>query len=214
MANPSAVSGSNKNLAGVIGFFDDPHGLIHATTQVRDANYENFDAFTPFPVHGLDDAQGLKRSPLPFVTLAAGMTGCTLAFLLEYWTSAVDWPLIIGGKPYNSWPAFVPIMFELTVLFAGLSTVAAMFLLNGLPNIKRKSFDPGITRDRFALVIEAPVVKVAGEHAGEHDDADEMAERSAKKKTQYKVFNESEATDFLKKLGAKEVKSVYTQGWF
>ena len=132
---------NEKQIAGVLGFFDDPQSLIDAMNQVREANYESFDAFTPYPVHGLDAAQGLKRSPLPYVTFVAGATGFMLAVALQYWTSAVDWPLNVGGKPFYSWPAFVPIMFELTVLLAGLSTVAGMLVLNGLPNIKKKIFD-------------------------------------------------------------------------
>jgi hypothetical protein len=127
------------------------------TGKVRLANYKSFDAFTPYPVHGLDAAQGLKRSNLPFVTFAAAITGCTLGFSLEYWTSVVDWPLNVGGKPFNSWPAFVPIMFECTILFAGLATAIGMFVFNRLPNITKKSFDPSLTRDRFALIIEPPL---------------------------------------------------------
>lgn len=174
-----------KELAGVIGFFEDPHVLVEATRKVREANFKNFDAYTPFPVHGLDAAQGLKRSPLPFITFAAAITGCTLGFCLQYWTSVVDWPINVGGKPFNSWPAFVPVMFECTILFAGLSTVGGMFFLNRLPNHKKKVFDPRITTDRFALVIESGP-----------------------------GFNESEAMDFLKKTGAQEVKRVYNEGWF
>jgi hypothetical protein len=189
----NTVTVNDRPLAGVIGYFDQPSQLIEAMTEVRKANYQCFDAYTPFPIHGLDAAQGLKRSPLPYVTLVAGILGCTLAFSFEYWTSAVDWPLIVGGKPFNSWPAFVPIMFELTVLFGGLATVAAMFALNRLPNMKRKIYDPEITRDRFALAIEVPeCVKVA----------------------KYKDFDVAEATEFLKKLGATEVRTVYTEGWF
>lgn len=195
-----------SNLSGVIGFFDAPHELIEAMKRVRDARYQHFDAFTPFPVHGLEQAQGLKRSPLPFVTFGAGLTGFCLAFLLEFWTSAVDWPIIVGGKPFNSWPAFVPIMFELTVLLAGLSTVGAMFIFNGLPNTKRRIFDPSLTRDRFAIVIEAPL-------AVETED-EEASEAARRKAAQFKAFSESEATDFLKKVGAKEVRSVFTEGWF
>jgi hypothetical protein len=194
-----------RRLAGVIGFFDDTHTLIEATTKVRDANYQHFDAYTPYPVHGLEAAQGLKRSPLPFVTFAAGLTGCTLGFLLQYWTSVVDWPLNVGGKPFNSWPAFVPVTFECTILFAGLATVGGMFIFNGLPNIRRKTFDSGITRDRFALVIEAPL----------DVDTDELDQAHLRKKTKtFKPFNESEAAEFLRKSGAKEVKSVYAEGWF
>lgn len=200
MSAPAGVS-------GVIGFFEDPHGLVEAMRKVRDARYQHFDAFTPFPVHGLDDAQGLKRSPLPFVTFGAGLTGFCLAFLLQYWTSAVDWPIIVGGKPFNSWPAFVPVMFELTVLLAGLSTVGAMFIFNGLPNTTRRIYDPGLTRDKFAIVIEAPL-------AIEADADEEVSEATRRKQAQYKAFSESEATEFLKKVGAKEVRSVRTEGWF
>jgi hypothetical protein len=191
-------------LAGVIGFFEDTDTLIQATAKVREANYQHFDTFTPYPVHGLEAAQGLKRSPLPFVTLAAGLTGCTLGFLLQYWTSVIDWPLNVGGKPFNSWPAFIPVTFECTILFAGLATVGAMFLLNGLPNIRRKAFDPGLTRDRFAIVIEAPL----------EIELDEEEARSKNVGKQFKPFQESEAAEFLRKSGAKEVKSVYTEGWF
>lgn len=200
------AQGGERSLLGVIGFFENGHELIEGMKKVRAANYEQFDAFTPYPVHGLEAAQGLKRSPLPYVTFVAGLTGCTLGFLLEYWTSAVDWPLIVGGKPFNSWPAFVPIMFECTILFAGLCTVATMFVFNGLPNIKRKVFDPAITRDRFALVIEVP--------APIDTDADDGGEAARKKAAQFKAFSESEALDFLKKSGAKEVRPVYSEGWF
>jgi hypothetical protein len=195
---PKENSSSDRQLAGVIGFFDDPQSLIAATEKVRDAKYGNFDAYTPFPVHGLLGAQGLARSPLPFVTLAAGITGCTLGFLLQYWTSAVDWPINISGKPFNSLPAFIPVIFECTILFAGLATVAGMFIINNLPNLKRKAFDPSITRDRFALVIEPPSGKKALNESPSGN----------------KAFNETEAQEFLKKTGAKDVRSVYSEGWF
>ncbi len=193
---------TERPLVGVVGFFDGPAPLLKATAATRDAHYERFDAFTPYPIHGMDAAQGLKRSPLPYVTLIAGLTGTCCAFALQYWTSAVDWPLIVGGKPFNSWPAWVPVMFELTVLFAGLSTVGAMFALNGLPNIKRRSFDPGITRDRFALAIESPLPV----------DADDEA--AQKKAARFKKFDENEAVEFLKAQGATEVRKVYAEGWF
>jgi hypothetical protein len=200
-SNMSNNPSQQRSLAGVLAFFDSPAGLVEATKKVREANYERWDVFTPYPIHGLDTAQGLKRSPIPYVTFIAGLTGCSLAFLFQYWTSAVDWPINVGGKPYNSWPAFVPIMFELTVLFAGLCTVGAMFAFNGLPNIRRKIFDPALTRDRYAIVIEAPLPK--------NLDPD-----AAPKTSRYKQFSESETAQFLKQLGAKEVKSVYAEGWF
>jgi hypothetical protein len=184
----SSTHGSNEQrMAGVIGFFDEPGALIEATKKTRDAKWDSFDAYTPYPVHGLEHAAGLKRSWLPYVTFCAGGTGLMCAFALQYWTSAVSWPINVGGKPLNSWPAFVPVMFELTVLFAGLCTVAAMLIANGMPNIKRRSFDPRLTRDRFALIIEP----------------------SSKK-----AFDEAAATNFLKGLGAKEVRTVFNEGWF
>src|SRR4051812_47787652 len=197
MSNPG-----KSGLAGVVGYFDDPHSLIEATTRVRDARYQHFDAFTPYPVHGLEHAQGLKRSPLPYVTLVAGLTGGSLAFLFQYWTSKVDWPLIVGGKPFNSWPAFIPITFELTVLLAGLATAGAMLLFNGLPNTRRKAFDSSLTNDRFALVIEAPL------------PIDEDDKAGLRKAAQFKKFEEADAADFLRKHGAQDVRTVYTEGWF
>lgn len=199
------MSNNQRQLSGVLAFFDTPDTLLAATEKVRAANYERWDVFTPYPIHGLDHAQGLKRSPIPFVTFIAGMTGCTIAFLFMYWTSAVDWPINVGGKPFNSWPAWVPIMFELTVLFAGLCTAGAMFAFNGLPNVRRKIFDPALTRDRYAIVIEAPVpsgVDPEGEA------------RASKRSSRYKAFSESETSQFLKQLGAREVRSVYAEGWF
>jgi len=193
---------TSPQLSGVVGFFNDPNALIEATKQVRDAKYQHFDAFTPYAVHGLEAAQGLKRSPLPYVTFGAGLTGFALAFLLQYWTSAVDWPINVGGKPFNSWPAFVPVMFELTVLLAGLCTVGAMFMLNGLPNLRRKSFDSSITRDRFAVLIEAPL------------PVEDEDEETVRKTSTFKKFDETEAKEFLKRLGAQEIRSVYTEGWF
>ncbi len=206
---------TQRELVGVVGYFRHPNELIHATEKVRDAKYKSFDAFTPYPVHGLDHAQGLKRSPLPYVTLGAGLAGFCCAFLLQYLTSAMSWPLNVGGKPLNSWQAFVPIMFELTVLFAGLATVGAMFFLNGLPNIKKKAFDPAITRDKFALMIDAPPAPKVSHHEDDEDDIDEAEVARLKAiEARYKAFDENEAKEFLKKAGAVEVRSVYAEGWF
>jgi hypothetical protein len=184
---------SGKTLEGVVGFFSDPHALLEATKKVRDANYEVFDTFTPYPIHGLEKAQGLKRSPLPYVTFGAGLTGFLCANLLQIWTSAIDWPINVGGKPMFSIPAFVPVMFELTVLFGGLATVAGMLLFNGLPNTRKRAFDSSITRDRFAIFIGSP---------------------SKSANQSFKAFTESEATQMLKAVGAQEVRTVFAEGWF
>ena len=184
---------------------------VAAMDKLRQANYESFDAFTPYPVHGLDAAQGLKRSWIPFATLGAGMCGLSCAFLLEWWTSSQDWPIIVGGKPYNSLPAFIPIMFELTVLFAGLTSAAAMFIVNRLPNVTKKSFDPSITADRFALFVEAPKATRRDEHG--HFDEEAVAKRKAIE-AKYKKFEEKEVQSFLQGIGAKETRPVYVEGWF
>jgi hypothetical protein len=207
----STPTNQTKKLAGVVAIFDNPAALVEATRKVRAANYESFDAFTPYPIHGLEKVQGLKRSPLPFVTLGAGLTGFMCAILLQGWTSVKDWPLNIGGKPFWSWPAFVPIFFELTILFAGLATVAGMFILNGLPNTKKRAFDNNITRDKFAIMIDAPNLK-SKEELDEMDDA-EVAKYRAHL-ARYKAFDEAEAKSFLQGLGAVEVKSVEQRGWF
>jgi hypothetical protein len=197
----------SPRVAGVVGFFETPTQILEATAKVRDANYQSFDCFTPFPVHGLEHAQGLKRSPLPYVTLAAGFTGFMCAFGLQYWTSAVDWPINVGGKPMNSWPAFVPVMFELTVLFAALCTVGAMFLLNGLPNTRRKAVDPLLTRDRFAIVIDAPP-----ELPQDADEEDVL--KAQKKRDKFRAFDVKEAMALLQSVGAKEVRTFHAEGWF
>lgn len=200
-----------KKLAGVVAFFDGPQSLMEATKKVRDANFESFDCYTPFPVHGLEHAQGLKRSPLPFVTMGAGLTGFMCAITLQYGTSVISWPLNVGGKPFWSWPAFVPIFFELTVLFAGLATVGGMFLLNGFPNTKKRAFDPNVTRDRFAIMVDAPKHPSALEI--EEMEPAELA-RFEKKKSQFRKFDVEEVKQFLQSLGATEVKSVEERGWF
>lgn len=180
----------------VVGFFESPDLLLKAAKAVKDAGYPDFDVFSPFPIHGMDAAQGLKVSPLPFIAFTAGVIGCVAGFSLEYWTSVIDWPLNIGGKPFNSWPAFVPVMFECTILFAGLATVGGMFFLNRLPNIRNKSVDPGLTRDRFGLVIDAPFLKTGS------------------LPVDLENTRETEALLLLKKLGASEVKRVVSEEWF
>lgn len=186
---------SGPTLSGVLGFFEDPQTLLEATAKVRDSEYKNFDCFTPYAVHGLEHAQGLKRSKIPFVTAAFAFTGTTLAFLWQYHASATWWPHIIGGKPMNSLPAFVPIMFELSVLLGGLATFFAMLYFNRLPNLKKRAFDPSLTNDRFAILIESPVTD---EYEGISADA----------------FSTEKAEQFLKSIGATETRKVYEEGWF
>ncbi len=143
--------------AGCIGYYTDGDALLVAIKAIRAQGIEAFDAYSPFPIHGFEAAANIRRSWIPFVTFAGGLTGLCCGFILQYWTSAVDWPVNVAGKPFNSWPAFVPVMFECTILFAALSSVAAMFIVNRLPNHRNKAFDPALTRDAFALVIEPAI---------------------------------------------------------
>ncbi len=182
-------------LAGVLGFFEAPDALLTATAKVRDSEYKDFDCFTPYAVHGLEHAQGLKRSKVPWVTGAFAFTGTICAFLWQYEASVNWWPHIIGGKPMNSLPAFVPIMFELSVLFGGIATFWAMIIMNRLPNFSKRAFDPSLTNNRFAILIESPKVD-------EHDDEPAPA------------FSTEKAEQFLKSVGATETRKVYQEGWF
>jgi len=147
-----AMSRSHKE-GGVLGLFDDPVRLLEAVRKLRSRGLTEFEVFSPYAIEGIEKAQGLKRSLIPFVTLVFASLGCTLGFYFQYWTSVIDWPLNVGGKPYNSWPAFVPVMFELTVLAGGLATFGALLLFARLPNTSRSALDPSITRDRFAILV-------------------------------------------------------------
>lgn len=136
-----------------VGFFDDPQTLLKAANQAREKGFQELDAFAPYPVHGLERALGLKHSWIPYATLVFGLGGATLGYLFMYWVSAVDWPLNIGGKPFNSWPAFVPVVFECGVLLGGLATFVALLVATNLPSQKPFVIDPELTNKRFALVI-------------------------------------------------------------
>ena len=110
---------------GALARFAGPKELFHACEQVRDAGYRRWDAHTPFPVHGLESAMGLPTSKLPFLSLVTGLTGVAGALLLQWWVSVKAYPLVISGKPLFSWPAFVPVTFELGVLLAAFGAVVA-----------------------------------------------------------------------------------------
>lgn len=144
---------------GILAEFATPADLYHACERVRDAGFTRWDAHTPFPIHGLDKAMGLKRSPLPWIVLVLGLTGASVGFALQSWVHGVAYPLVISGKPYFSWPAFVPITFELGVLFAALGAVFGMFGLNRLPMhhhplFKSRVFER-VTDDAFFISIES-----------------------------------------------------------
>ncbi|GEN11113.1 quinol:cytochrome c oxidoreductase membrane protein [Myxococcus fulvus] len=137
----------------LIGYFEKEEQVLEATRAVREAGHDLRDVYTPYAVHGLDDAMGLKPSRLTWVCFVGGLTGCTLAMSLQLYTSVVSWPLNVGGKPFNSFPAFIPVTFELTVLFAALTTVAAFLVRTKLfPGNKQPAL-PRVTDDRFAIVV-------------------------------------------------------------
>lgn len=144
----------------VVGYYFDPQSLIEATRKVKERGFERFDAFTPFPVHGIDEAMGIKRSTLPYITFLAGMGGLSIGAFLTIWTHYFSWPINVGGKPLFALPAYIPVIFETTVLVAGVTTVAAMFVLYlKLPNFSKPIFHPDITSHRFALVIEVEAME-------------------------------------------------------
>jgi hypothetical protein len=139
----------------LIGIFDSEDAILDVTDAARRSGLKIVDVFAPYAVHGLDKALGLERSKLPWVCLLLGLFGATFKVWFEYWTTASDWPINVGGKPWNSLPAFVPITFEVMVLCAGISTVLAFFGMNRLwPGRKPALLDPRVTNDRFALVLE------------------------------------------------------------
>ena len=142
-----------KKMGGVAGIWLDDHELVKACAKVRDAGYKKFDAITPFPVHGIEEAIGIPRSWIPWVTFAMGLTGACAGLALQYWTSAVSWPINVGGKPFFSGPAFIPVTFELTILFAALSSVGTLIVACGLPKIDPPIIDPDLTSHKFAIFI-------------------------------------------------------------
>lgn len=157
-------------LYGLIAEFDTPAAIMDAARAVREAGYRWWDCCTPFPVHGLDRAMGVRPTILPWLVLAGGLTGALLGLVLQAFTNAsalelwalVDvrgYPFIVSGKPLNSLPAWIPVIFELTILLSALGAVGWMLLLNGLPRLYHPLFRNDrfarVTDDRFFIVIEA-----------------------------------------------------------
>ena len=142
-----------KPVRGLLALYDNPDSLLHAAARAREHGYADLDAFTPYPVHGLSEALGIRKSWVPYVTLVMGLSGAGLGLLLQIWTSAIDWPINVGGKPMVSLPAFIPVTFECGVLLGGTMTLAALLFACGLPNLKAPILDRNITNDRFALFV-------------------------------------------------------------
>jgi hypothetical protein len=143
----------------LVGYFDTPAQVYHACEALRDSGYKEFDAHTPFPIHGLERAMGLPPSRLPWIVLACGLTGFGSALLMQIWMSVYDYPLIIGGKPFLTLPSYVPITFELTILFSAFGAFFGMWGLNGLPRyfhpvMQHPSFAKA-SDDKFFVAVEA-----------------------------------------------------------
>lgn len=144
---------------GLMAEFDSPTELVQAARRAHDEGYRKMDAYTPFPIEELSDAIGFRHTRLPLVVLIGGIVGCLGGYGLQYWVSAIEYPLNVGGRPYNSWPSFIPVTFETTVLVAAVSAVLGMLALNGLPmpyhpvfNVKSFAL---ASKDKFFLCIEA-----------------------------------------------------------
>ena len=149
---------STPNRYGLLAEFDSPSAIVNAARKAREAGYVKVDAYTPFPIHELDEALKLKRTILPWLVFGGGLSGTLGGFAMQYWMSAVDYPLNIGGRPLASWPAFVIPSYEMTILFASITAVVGMIALNGLPMPYHPLFNaPNFTNasaDRFFLCIE------------------------------------------------------------
>lgn len=148
-----------KKLYGLLAEFDTATEMVDAANAIREAGYTKTDAFSPFPLHEIDQALGIRRSRLPFIVLGGGIIGLLSGLALQTFVHVIDYPLNVGGRPYFSLPSFVPPMFELTILLAAFAAVFGMLFLNGLPKPYHPLFNVPrfalATREKFFLVIEA-----------------------------------------------------------
>ncbi|MFN2530281.1 MAG: DUF3341 domain-containing protein [Pyrinomonadaceae bacterium] len=173
-----------QRLYGVMAEFDNPTDLVAAARRTYEAGYRRINGYSPYPIEELSEAIGFTRTSLPLIVLIGGVLGALGGFFMQYWMEVKDYPLNVGGRPYNSWPAFIPITFECTVLVAAFAAVLGMLALNKLPQPYHPVFNALnfalATRDRFFLVVEANDPK----------------------------YDHDAVVTFLNELGAKEVTGV------
>jgi hypothetical protein len=163
--------GDDKVYAAM-GEFSDPHELVHAGRKIREMGYTKLDAMTPFPVHGIDEALGIPYSKLGWIVICIGLCGAATALLLIWWCGAINYPLVIGGKPLFDFTFSIPITFELTILSSAFAALIGMLALNGLPRLYHPSLNyrnaHRATDDKFLLVIEADDPKFHPQETVEH----------------------------------------------
>jgi hypothetical protein len=150
---------NKEKIHGVLAEFASPADLYHAAEHVRDAGYTKWDTFSPFPIHGMEEAMGVKRTILPVLVAIGGFTGAGLGFLMQAWMSGVDYQMVTAGQPFIAWQSFVPITFELGILFSAFTCIIGMLALNGLPRWNHPLFKKerflGSSDDKYFICIEA-----------------------------------------------------------
>lgn len=179
-----ATNNHNHNIRFTAACFKREEDLLAATREARMEGYEIHDVYTPYAVHGLDEAMGLQRTRLAWIAFAAGVFGLLCGLMLQIWTSAYDWPLNVGGKPFNSFPLFIPVTFELTVLFSGLIAIGVLFLRNRLWMFNRRRVFDRVTNDRYVLVLR-------------QQDASFDAERAASLFARHHALSVTEGDQFV-----------------
>lgn len=156
---PRYVTEAGEEVHGVLAEYHTSAEVYHAAEKVRDAGYTRWDVHSPFPIHGIEDAMGMKRTILPVFVAIGAFTGTGLAYLMQWWMTARDYPLVVQGKPYGAWEPFVPILFEISVLLAAFTALLSMLALNGLPRwyhpLLKKDRFLRASQDRFIIAIEA-----------------------------------------------------------
>jgi len=179
------MNSDNKKVHGVLAEFRNPKELIDAADQVRKSGYKDFDTYAPYPIHGMEEAMGVKKSPLGWIVLGGGLTGGVGALALMIWVMTTAWPLNISGKPLFDIPIYVPITFELTVLLSSFATLFGLLYLNGLPQLHNPIFNverfSKASDDGFFVCIESS------------DD----------------LFSEDKVTNLFRDHGATHIETVY-----